>query len=148
MVKEESIHLSLSLLTGATIGYLTSNYWAILAALLTGFFIDSDHLIDYLIFKKNKGYSLKEFFSGSFFDDSGKVYVLFHGYEFALIYLFVGSIWPQFSWLFWAMGLSYLLHLLYDQISNKPIWPTYFISYRIAHNFNHDDFKFKKCIVK
>ncbi len=148
MLWEESIHLSLSLLVGATVGSLTGNYWAMLAALLAGFFVDTDHLIDYIAFKKFKGLNLKEFLSGKFFDDSGKVYVLFHGYEFALIYLFAGIFWSQFNWLFLALGLSHFLHLLYDQISNKPIWPTYFISYRIAHNFNHNDFQFKKCEVK
>jgi len=144
MFKEETIHLSLSIIAGIIIGYLTSNYYAILVALISGFFVDCDHLIDYFVYTKFKKIDLREFFSGKFFDYSGKVYVLFHGYEFSVLFVLLAILYPALSWFFYSLALSHLLHLIYDMASNKPKWPTYFIIYRAINNFDHDKFDFKK----
>jgi len=144
MIKEEITHFSLSIIAGVIIGYLTSNYYAILIALVSGFFIDFDHLIDYCIYTKFQKFNLKEFLSGKFFDYSGKVYVVFHGYEYILIFLIVALAVPSLNWFFYSLALSHLLHLIYDTISNKPKWPTYFIIYRAINNFDHSKFDFKK----
>jgi hypothetical protein len=145
MLKDEFFHFFLSLLVGVIIGYLFANWWAIPLALASGFLIDADHFIDYFIHNRMEYFSLQEFKSGEYFDKFGKVYVFAHGFEFAIILIIFGVFYPQLDWFFYSLGISNLLHLLYDTIYNKPIWPTYFISFRIAKKFDHKIFKFPKC---
>lgn len=142
MLTDEIIHFTLSIIAGALVGYFANNFWAIPVALISGFFIDADHLIDYLLYSSGK-FSLANFRSSRYFDNSGKVYVFFHGFEYAVIFFVIGLLIPNLSWLFFSLALSNLFHLIFDTISNKPIWPTYFITFRIAKNFNHKSFDFK-----
>lgn len=143
MLKDESIHFCLSVLAGAIVFLLTGDCTTFLLATLTGFFIDADHLFDYLLFKRGRGLNLQEFFSGSFFNKSEKVILPLHGFEFGLILIGLGFFLTNQNYLFWSLGLSLILHLIYDTISNKPIWPTYFILYRLFKNFDHRAFRFK-----
>ncbi len=146
MFFDEIIHFLLSLTAGIAVGYLTGNYYAVLFAILFGFFIDLvDHSIDYLIYTKGKKFNINYFLSGKYFDDSGKVYLIFHGFEYAIILFILALVFKEFAWIFLSIGVSLFLHLVYDTISNKPVWPTYFILYRACHGFNHKDFKFPKC---
>lgn len=143
MLKDEVRHFLLSLIAGTVVGWLLGNFLAIPVALLSGFFIDADHLIDYAIYKKFQGFNLSEFLSGKFFDYSGKVYVLFHAFEYVFIFFILGFLFSNLSWLFFSFGLSLLFHLLYDTLYNKPIWPTYFLFFRICKRFDHKTFCFK-----
>lgn len=141
--KDEILHFILSIIAGVTIGYFCGNWWAIPVALVSGFFIDADHLIDYCIYTKLRRFNLAEFTAAEYFDHMGKVYIFAHGYEFVIIAAILGKVFPTYGWLFFALALSHIFHLLYDTISNKPIWPTYFLIYRIAKNFDHSAFDFK-----
>jgi len=143
MITDELIHFILSILVGVIITWLYGNFWAILVALISGFFIDSDHLIDYFIYTKMQRFDLAEFRSAKYFGQMGKVYVFAHGFEYAIILAVLGFFLPHLSWLFYSLALSNFLHLLYDTIANKPIWPTYFLTFRIAKNFDHKAFDFK-----
>jgi len=142
MIFDEITHFILSIIAGVIVGYLMHNWWAIPVALISGFFIDVDHLIDYFLYHRAK-FNLAEFLSGKTFDLSGKVYVFFHGFEYAAIFAIIGLLIPNLAWLFFSLALSNFLHLIYDTISNKPIWMTYFLIYRIAKNFDHKTFDFK-----
>ena len=144
MLKDEIVHFILSIIAGVIVGYFMHNWWAVPVALISGFFIDADHLIDYFIYHRAK-FNLREFFSGKTFDLSGKVYIFFHGYEYALVFAIIGLLLPNLSWLFFSLALSNMFHLIFDTISNKPIWPTYFITYRLAKRFSHKAFCFRKC---
>ena len=143
MITDELIHFILSILVGVIITWLYGNFWAIPVALISGFFIDADHLIDYFIYTKMQRFDLAEFRSAKYFDRLGKVYILFHGYEYAIIMAIFGVIFPGLGWLFYSLALSHFFHLIFDTISNKPIWPTYFLTFRIAKNFDHKAFDFK-----
>ncbi len=137
MIQDELTHFSLSIIVGIIVGYFCHDFWAVGLALVGGFFIDGDHLIDYFI---NRGFKLNsaDFFSGKHFVTSGKVYVFAHGFEYAIIFIALGFIFPNLGWLFLSLGFSNLLHLLYDTVMNGAVWPTYFISYRAAKNFDHN----------
>ena len=145
MLKDEFIHLTLSIIAGLIIYAFTGNAWVFGLAVLSGFAIDGDHLIDYFIYLigKKKKFSLAEFFKAHYFDEQGKVYLFLHGFEYAAVLIILGFFISNLNWLFWPLGLSLIFHLIYDTISNKPIWPTYFISFRISKNFNHQAFCFK-----
>jgi len=144
MLREETIHFTLSIIAGVMVGWLTGNYWAVPVALVSGFFIDTDHLVDYVLYKKFRGLNLKEFFGAKYFDASGKVIVPLHGYEYGIILIVIGSFIPNLDWFYWSLGVSTLLHLIYDVLSNHPKWQTYSIIFRIYHNFDHRVFDFKK----
>jgi len=145
MLVDEIVHFILSIIAGVIIGWLCGNFWAVPLSLASGFLIDVDHLIDYLIYEKFRRLDFRQFFRGENFDRSGKVYIFAHGFEFAAILIIFGVIFPNSAWIFYSLGFANLLHLLYDTIANKPIWPTYFFLFRLAKNFNHKTFKFPKC---
>lgn len=143
MIREELGHLMLSLLAGAVIAVVFSAPWVIAWAVLAGFLIDGDHLFDYLLFKKLRNLSLKEFLSGSYFDQSGKVILPLHGFEYCVIFLILAYIFVDWRPVMSALALSLFLHLIFDTLTNKPIWPTYFITFRIWKRFDHKVFDFK-----
>ncbi|MCX6810280.1 MAG: hypothetical protein NTY30_00885 [Candidatus Berkelbacteria bacterium] len=139
MIKDETIHFIFSVAVGVVVGYFTGHWWAIGSALLSGFLIDADHLLDYLIYTKFRRLDLKEFFDqGKFFDKLGKVYVLAHGFEYAIILIILAVIFPNLAWLFYSLGFANLIHLLYDTFANDASWPAYFITFRISKNFDHN----------
>ena len=140
---DEAVHLTLSLIVGIVLAIIFGNWLAILAAIITGSLIDLDHFVDYFIYKKFQRFNLKEFLASDYFNDFGKTYILLHGFEYALALIVLGVIFFDLRWLFFSLGISNLVHLIYDTIYNKPIWPTYFISFRVAKNFNHKVFDFK-----
>jgi hypothetical protein len=142
MIKEELGHLTLSLLAGCLIAAIFGNLWVIAWAVAFGFFIDVDHFYDYFLFKHFRNLSLKEFFSSKYFDQSGKVYLPLHAFEYCLLFTATGLIFHDWWPVALATALSLFLHLIFDTITNKPVWPTYFILYRAYHGFRHDDFNF------
>ena len=145
MLREELGHLTLSLLAGALTAAIFGNFWVILWALAFGFLIDADHLYDYLLFKKFRKLSIKEFLGAKYFDLAGKVYLPLHGFEYCLLFIATGLIFHDWWPVALATAISLLAHLIFDTITNKPIWPTYFILFRLVKNFNHRAFNFRKC---
>lgn len=143
MLRDELIHFLLSIFTGIIIGYFTQNWWAIPVALISGFFIDIDHFFDYFKFVRCRRFDLKEFTSAKYFDYSNKVYLPLHGYEYGILLIIIAVLFPLTAWWTLALGLSLILHLIYDMISNRPIWPTYFLFFRAAERFDHKKFDFK-----
>lgn len=139
MLLDEFIHFSLSIIVGAIVGYFAHNFWVLPVALISGFLIDADHLLDYLIYTKFRRLDLKELFDqGKFFDKLGKVYVLAHGFEYAIILIILAVIFPNLAWLFYSLGFANLIHLLYDTFVNGGVWPAYFITFRVAKHFDHN----------
>lgn len=142
MLKDEIVHFLLSIIAGAVVGYFTHNWWAIPIALISGVLVDVDHLFDYFKFVRFRRFDLKEFTAAKYFDYSGKVYLPLHVFELAITLAIIGY-FTAIHWLFYSLTLSLIFHLIFDTISNKPIWPTYFLTFRIAKNFNYKSFDFK-----
>jgi len=113
-------------------------------AFLAGVLIDLDHFVDYFLYTKSFVFNLQEFLSGTFFRDAGKVYVFFHGYEYAIILFITAFIVIRakgksiFAGILMTMALSMSLHLLLDQFSYRPKPLAYSIAYRVLNNFDHD----------
>jgi hypothetical protein len=95
-----------------------------------------------MLYKRFKGFSLSEFFSGRYFDITGKVILPLHGFEWVAVIFFAIFVFPHQYPVLIALGLGLLFHLLYDAIFNGPIWPTYFFCFRLYHHFDHKVFKF------
>ena len=124
----ELIHSILSLLVGWYF-WQSIGVAGVIAVLAAGFLVDSDHLFDYWLYVKDlKKFSIRQFLSSEHFKKSGKLYIVFHAWEYGLgmLMLGYGLKVPTLT----AMGVSYLLHLTVDQATNDVRWKTYFVSYR------------------
>ncbi len=105
------------------------------ASALSAFMCDVDHLLEYgaycLQYKVKP--SIKEFFSGSYFETKDKIVIAFHGYEYLLIMLIIAVITRRSI----AIGivLGYTLHMILDTIGNDCTFLGYCILYRIKVHF-------------
>lgn len=100
-------------------------------------FIDSDHLLDYFIYKNALTLNIKEFLTSDYFSANGKIYVLFHAWEWVLLlivsYFVTRKKYPAV--LFVATGL--IAQLIFDTISHGFDPRVYLITYRIINNFSN-----------
>ena len=125
-------HLVLALLIGILGWWITKSFRLGLFGGLVNFFMDTDHLFEYLWWKKDR-FSLRDFLTGVHFEQKGKIYVLFHGWEYVLVSLTVFGWSGNKFWLVLAIALG--SHLIFDQFSwpNHPL--SYFLTYRAKNGF-------------
>lgn len=136
LLLDELVHLSLALLVGLVCFLEFGNSWLFLVAIAFGFLIDVDHLFDYFACFGLGKFSLKKFFNiGSHMKPFEKVYVILHGWEYVLLFWLAGS-WIGAPGLNWAMGLSYLVHLIWDQFSFSHHPLLYFFTFRLLKRFD------------
>ncbi|MBI1862795.1 hypothetical protein HYS00_01605 [Candidatus Microgenomates bacterium] len=143
----ELTHIILSLMAAAATCYLASRekkqirralyLVSFLGALLGGFFVDVDHLIDY-VFAFGLHFDLGNFLSGVMFDKLQKIYVFFHAWEWVILLgiIAVHVKKPAIRYFLMALMLGLLSHLIYDTIYNHIYFFGYSIIYRIMHNFD------------
>lgn len=142
LLTHEFIHFSISLFIGLFLYKQYKDYRLIIVSLIFGVFIDLDHFIDFFL---HYGLSLniQNFLSGDYFDKSGKVYVLFHGWELLPLYWLAGKfIGKKFKLkgLEWAIILSIAGHLLFDSLAYAHHPLAYFFTYRFLNNFTLQGF--------
>lgn len=102
---------------------------------LTGVFIDIDHFIDYF---REFGFNINvpKFFQVFKGKNINRVWIPLHSWELFGMMLF-------FSWLGqgnnWMIGLitGYFLHMILDQLFNKPGPWSYFLVFRYTKKFSH-----------
>ncbi len=131
-------HLPISIVVGLTLHQLTGSGYLILAALLGGWLIDADHLIDYFLFCFLRGNKprLADFLKGTYFQDSGKVILPLHSLEISFIVILVGYVFDcSHADFLLSFGLAHSLHLAQDQLQHRPHKFGYFIMWRLSHNF-------------
>lgn len=122
--------------------YALSNSWVMaLSALFSGIFIDLDHLIDFIIFSREK-FSFKNLFEWCYLRWKKSIFP-FHSYELYLV-VFIVNIYLT-NTIITGILLGTGLHLLLDQIGNRyclsryairPLF--YFITYRALRGFRKD----------
>lgn len=126
----ELTHLTLSLLVGLIIWKISGNFYVLPAALMGGFFIDLDHLIDYYL-AFGATFNLSYFLKGYSFLKTDKIYVLFHSWELVIILFLALPTQP----LFLSFSLSLFLHLTFDVFTNNMRVQSYFLLYRLRNKF-------------
>ena len=106
-----------------------------LACFLSGIFIDLDHNLDYLIWKRKLPISYRKLIDFLKDDHDAKLYLFLHSYEllaalwFCIFYLDLNELW-----LGMAVGLT--VHMACDEYYN-PLRPlAYFLTYRFSRGFN------------
>lgn len=107
-----------------TVGWrATDDPAAFVAAMLAGVLPDVDHIVDYEYFRLRK---------------SHRLILPLHGYE----YTFLGGVLARRSRnknILWLATLSYLVHLLADQIENKTRPLAYSLLFRAWHQFRIEE---------
>ena len=121
---------------GVSLGLqMTLHSWpATLGCFFSGFLIDIDHYLEYYLLRKKFPYRYKDLVDFCCYNNEGKVYLIFHAYEylfilwFSIYFFHLGLLWLGF-----AIGLT--THLIFDQFTNpiKPLF--YFLTFRIKNQF-------------
>ena len=136
LLTAEIIHFCLGLIIGLIGFYIWKDKRLILFAIPVSMLIDLDHLIDYWLYLDHFSFNLKEFLSGSYFSASKKFYVVFHGYEYSAILLFLAQIFKKYGPYLLTGAIAILTHLLFDVISNNLPLISYSIIFRMFNNFS------------
>ncbi len=137
------IHLSIHILFSFCAGLIIWKIWkkpmlAFVFALLGGFFVDIDHFIDYCLafgFKWNWFYFKNDFQVLK----SGKIYFLFHAWEFVLILTLLAFLFKNkcVKTIFFSLALGLFFHLWTDVVIDQVSPKAYFLTYRIVNNFDN-----------
>lgn len=136
IILTEMGHLSLSLLIGYACFKFFKRISGFVPALLSGFFVDFDHLIDYFI-HKGLSFDVSNFISGRHYHETNTSYIFFHSWE---LVLFLGVLTyyskKKYFWCPLVLGLTF--HLLWDYLTNPVHWYTYFFTARYLLGFALD----------
>jgi hypothetical protein len=131
----EALHLAVGLALVWGVSRLGRRPDAAAWVLVASLSIDLDHWVDYLMtigFRWDP-VALR---TGSYFGSSGRVMVLLHSWELAVVLLaasfIVRGVWrgPLLG-----LGIGMIGHLCVDQFGYSQPWPTYFLVARLLHGF-------------
>lgn len=128
-------HLPFSLAIGIMGWYLFQDTTCILVALLTGWFIDADHLFDFAYYAC-RHYPHIDFSligGGGYFKKNKKAFVLMHAWEITIIMLVTGMVLKQPPLLVAAMAHG--THLYQDQRRYRVRPLGYLLTSRIKSGF-------------
>lgn len=131
------IHISLSILAGLIVGRVFKQYrLSVGVALVSGFLVDFDHFIDYFL-AFGASFNLNYFIKGYQFLKSDKLYIIFHGWEYAVFFLFLAIVFKRKlkKAIFGGLALGLLFHLSADVIIDQVPPVTYSLIYRAKNNF-------------
>ncbi|HLG69548.1 MAG TPA: hypothetical protein VK009_03895 [Chloroflexota bacterium] len=107
-------------------------------SLAFGVLVDLDHFIDYWYAEGRICFNLRTFLRTRYWERSGRLFVLFHAFEYLPIVFLVWQAWKGRRWAV-AATAAMSSHLLADHLVNelKPLG--YFLLYRVAHGFRADE---------
>ena len=111
--------------------------WALAACFLSGILIDLDHHLDYYLARKELPLSFKKLVDFCKNDHYSKLYIFLHSYE--LLFLLWLSIFTfSFGAVWLGIAIGFTTHIICDEIAN-PLRPlSYFLAYRMRHNFSRE----------
>jgi len=112
-----------------------------ISTLSIGFLMDVDHIFDYAYYLYKERRQRQQIKAGQSSSNTRKeirkTFIFLHSYELLipiwLICVFFFTI-PLAIWL----TISFLVHLILDQVSNRPHQLGYFLIFRIANGFRRD----------
>ncbi len=98
-------------------------------------FIDLDHLFDFFLYNKRISFEVISFFTTPYFTNNGRVHVLLHGWEYAIILLVLSVFLKKYRDISVALSLAIIGHLLVDQFCYGMTPFKYFLVYRWMYGF-------------
>lgn len=133
-----SKHLMVSTILALLLLATTQHHFVLPVVFGAGWLVDFDHYIEFLANKGLRKWSaFQEFLDSTQFDESGRIILLFHGYEHGGL-LFILYVLSEWNIVFGALFLAYSIHLVMDVVGNRHQVPLfYFFTYRFLKRFNH-----------
>jgi len=137
------IHIYLHFLIAVLLGYGTGRYFkqpwlCLIVALLGGFLIDLDHVLEYfLIFGPH--FNFHYFIQGREFLVSGKIYLLLHAWEWVLLLGVLAWLLrrqKKAAAIIITLALAMGIHLVSDCLINQYPPQFYSLIYRASQNFS------------
>ena len=135
-------HLFSGILLGSFLYSVTGDRNTAIFAAASSSVCDFDHVLEYgsYCYTNHVRPSLDEFFSGEYFAKKGTIWVIFHGYEYLALMLFIFAMQfkknRQKAKIVSAMISGYGLHLMMDLAGNDFSICGYSIIYRIMQHGN------------
>lgn len=136
------VHIPCGIVSGILTYLVSKSLSCSIACGISNFIFDLDHCLEYSLFcihMKEKP-TLNHFFSGEYFVKKGTLGVIFHGYEyiiiFSLIILFSYLAGSSTSWIWLGILIGYSEHLILDLIGNDCSIKGYSLIYRILVHFD------------
>ena len=135
-------HLPLSAVIGLAGWWLSGDSGCLPAALVTGWMVDADHLVDFLYYvartKGDANYAWAG--TGKYFKHNGKVFVPMHAWELTIVLLSCAVVFQNASTIFVCAALAHGVHLIQDQRSYKVRPLGYWLTSRFYQDFKLDGF--------
>lgn len=135
------IHLSIHIFFGFLAGLIVWLIWrkpraAFFSGFVGGFLIDLDHFIDYYLAFGLK-WNWQYFKWGYEFLKSGKIYVLFHAWEYVIILVLLLFLFKNrhARTIILALALGIFFHLVTDVVLDDMPVRSYSLNYRIKNDF-------------
>ncbi|OGC47060.1 MAG: hypothetical protein A3A94_01145 [Candidatus Portnoybacteria bacterium RIFCSPLOWO2_01_FULL_43_11] len=136
----EATHLTVGLIIGIFLYHRYKNRQLLFLSLFVSIFIDLDHFIDYFLFVDFSRFNLAEFLAVDYVLKANKIYVLFHGWEFVLLFLLLAKKIKKYQPILLTIALAVFGHLLVDQFTNGAIIFSYSFIYRFINDFSYNAF--------
>lgn len=138
-----SLHLLIHFAVALLVGYFTGRYFknillTIIAALIGGFFIDLDHVLEYFLYY-GLHFNLNYFLEGREFLLSDKIHLFFHAWEYIPLLFLIAYLLKKRKSLaifIFTLCLAGSFHLISDVFINHYPPKFYSLSYRISQNFS------------
>jgi len=134
-------HLTIHVLLALLAGFIVWRLWqepiaAFLSAVLGGVLIDLDHLAEYF-WLLGFNFKLDDFVLGIQYTSNNKFYLLFHGWEYVMIIVFLAAIIKNHTVksACLALALGMFFHLSIDVMVNHIPAKSYSIIYRVKNDF-------------
>jgi len=136
-------HIIISFSLGAAVWFFAKSLYAAMVCFLSGFLLDIDHIIEYIVHYGWKDFTFKKCYQAceQVFKKEGeyqfkKLHLIFHSAEIALLFWLITS-YTKNIYLF-AGVLGYSVHLILDSIGNQLYPYSYFIVWRAINRFSPD----------
>lgn len=142
IIKLLTDHLLVSLVIGFFAALAFSNWSLIFVALLTGWLVDIDHIIDLAFYLNKYGISKvnAEFLiRGEYFKLNNRVFVFLHSWELLILWLAIFLTLHKYS-LAITGSIAWAFHILKDQMAYKVTPMGYSLIYRARKGFSRNGF--------
>lgn len=134
-------HFFTTLSIGCVGWFFSGNFYCVPSALIAGWFIDLDHLCDFLIHSiRSKNINLSLIGTGEYFKINNTVIVPLHAWEITALLLILGALIPSYRALLLTAAIAHGAHLLQDQYSYRVRILGYSLTSRAKCKFAYQGF--------